>query len=282
MLNSPLVRKLVQLALEEDVLFGDVTAECTIPEGHRSRARIIARERLILCGGPLISVVAKEAGWDVAVVLKAKDGEELVDQQPIAELEGETRHLLSLERTILNFLQRLSGVATHTRKMVEEAGEVTILDTRKTMPGWRVLEKYAVRVGGAKNHRMHLGEMILVKNNHIDAHGGDVDSLFQQIKETKPWYTPVECEVRSLEELEKVLPYKPDFVLLDNMSDEMIEQALNRLLRLGDGAPRAEVSGNLTRERFKALDRIGVQCASMGGLTTKAVNVDISMRIAKE
>lgn len=282
MINSPLVKKLVQLALEEDLLFGDVTAECTIPEGHRSKARIIAREPLVFCGGKLLEQIVAESGWRVDVALRAEDGEELSDMQLIAELSGETRHLLSLERTCLNFLQRLSGVATHTRNVVRMAGNVTILDTRKTMPGWRVLEKYAVRVGGARNHRMHLGEMILIKNNHIDAHNGDIDALFSQISENKPWYTPIECEVRTLEELEAVLVYRPDFVLLDNMSNEVLEKALLRLAELGDAAPGAEVSGNLTPERLAALNRIGARCASMGGLTTKATNVDISMRINRE
>jgi nicotinate-nucleotide pyrophosphorylase (carboxylating) len=276
---TPLVRKLVELAVEEDLSFGDVTASCCIPPGHLSSARIIAREDLVLCGTPLLPLIIEVTGSRLSLDLVTPDGTVCRDGDVIARLSGETQWILSIERTALNLFQRLSGVATHTSRIVAAAHGITVLDTRKTLPGWRVLEKYAVTIGGGRNHRMHLGDAVLIKNNHIDAHRGDLTALFDQLRRTKPWYAPVECEVRTFEELERILPFGPDFLLLDNMDDATISRCLARIRELGGAAPGVEVSGNLTPERLPGLREIGVECISMGALTTKAVNVDISLRI---
>ena len=172
--GANLIRKLVALALEEDLAFGDITASLTVPEDHISRARIIARQRLVMCGFEVLRTILQEGHWKLECQEKATDGEWLEDGATIAELKGPTRDLLAAERTILNFLQRLSGVATYTREFCAIEPTLVVLDTRKTMPGWRVLDKYAVRVGGGRNHRFCLGDMILVKNNHIDAHPGGI------------------------------------------------------------------------------------------------------------
>jgi nicotinate-nucleotide pyrophosphorylase (carboxylating) len=239
---------------------------------------VIAREELVTCGLPLVPVIFARLGWEVSISLLVDEGEQVTEGVPLVVLEGSTRHLLSAERTILNFLQRMSGVATYTRRVVDVAHGITVLDTRKTMPGWRLLEKYSVVVGGGKNHRMHLGEMILVKNNHIDAHRGDIAGLFEMLRHAKPWYTPVQCEVRTIEELLRVLPCQPELLLFDNMEDDRLAEAL-RFLEGIENPPLVEVSGNVPPARLATLAALGVRCVSMGGLTTRATNVDISLRL---
>lgn len=272
------VDRLISLAVDEDLGNGDVTSRCCVPEGHRSRARIIAREEFVFCGGPLLNRIAEVAAFGVRWHSLAGEGQAMSDGDVVADAEGDTRELLALERVSLNFLQRLSGVATYTATVTARTAGMVVLDTRKTTPGWRVLEKYATRIGGARNHRGNLGDLILIKNNHIDAHGGDIDRLFAQIEQERPWHMPVECEVRSLVELRAVLPHRPDFILLDNMSDSMIVESLS-LLKEEGYEDCVEVSGGVTPERLAALAEIGVPAVSMGSLTTQAVSVDISMRL---
>lgn len=276
--SGTLVDRLISLALDEDLSSGDVTSRCSIPSGHRSHARIIARQALVFCGGPLLNRIAELAGATVRWHSLAGEGQEVRDGERVAEAEGDTQELLALERVSLNFLQRLSGVATFTASVTSQAPGMVVLDTRKTTPGWRLLEKYSTRIGGAHNHRSNLGDLILIKNNHIDAHGGDVDSLFTQIQQERPWHMPVECEVRSLQELRSVLSHRPDFILLDNMSDGEIEASLSFLVEAGY-QDCVEVSGGVTPDRLRALAALGVRAVSMGSLTTQAVSVDISMRL---
>ena len=180
-IDSPFVRRLVALALEEDLALGDVTAAITVPETERSKASIIAREELLVCGLDLVDVVISEGRFDATFTRSVSDGVMAKAGDVLGELSGASRHLLALERTVLNFLQRMSGVATHTRRFVSKADGLKVLDTRKTMPGFRVLDKYATRIGGARNHRLSLGDMILVKNNHIDAHPGGIRGALGEI-----------------------------------------------------------------------------------------------------
>lgn len=276
--RSSLVDRLISLAVDEDLSLGDVTSRCCIPEGHRSRARIFAREELLFCGGQLLNRISECAGASVRWHSIVDDGQRVARGMVLAEAEADSRELLSLERVSLNFLQRLSGVATHVSHIVERSAGIVVLDTRKTTPGWRVLEKYATRVGGARNHRSHLGDLVLIKNNHIDAHEGDINSLFRQLRAEQPWHIPVECEVRSREELVAVLPHSPHFILLDNMNDRMIEECLSIMAQSGF-VGGVEVSGGVTSDRFASLAALGVNVASMGSLTNQAVAVDISMRL---
>lgn len=278
--SNHLVRKLISLALEEDLALGDSTASLTVPEGHTSTARIIARQGLVVCGGKVIAAVIEEGRWQLGCALKVQDGEWLEAGTTIAELHGPTRQLLAAERTLLNFLQRLSGVATYTREFCAHAAGLLVLDTRKTMPGWRFLDKYAVRVGGGRNHRFCLGDMILVKNNHIDVHPGGMRAALTDIAEKKPPYMPWEVEVRNLEELSTALEFKPTIVMLDNFSDELLKEAVGRI-RAVPQPPLVEASGGITRERLAAIKASGVDAVSVGALTTQAPNVDISMRIAR-
>jgi nicotinate-nucleotide pyrophosphorylase (carboxylating) len=276
--RGSLVDRLVALAVDEDLYAGDVTARCCIPNGHRSKARIIARESLVFCGGPILNRISEIAGFDLRWDTHGEDGHQYGEGFVVASAEGSTQDLLSIERVCINFLQHLSGIATLTRKIVEVASTVVVLDTRKTTPGWRLLEKYATRIGGAKNHRANLGDLILIKNNHIDAHGGDIETLFTQIELTRPWHMSVECEVRTPDELKKVLPYNPDFLLLDNMTNESITECLRLLKDMGYQGG-VEVSGGVVPERLKELAEIGVKAVSMGSLTTQSRSVDISMRL---
>jgi nicotinate-nucleotide pyrophosphorylase (carboxylating) len=273
------VDRLISLALDEDLNNGDVTTRCCIPEGHRSSARILAREQLVFCGGPILNRIAEVSTFGLRWHCMVAEGVLVGEGDTVAVATGDTRELLSLERTSLNFLQRLSGVATYTATVVRQAHGLVVLDTRKTMPGWRMLDKYATRIGGARNHRGNLGEMILIKNNHIDANQGNLHQLFEQLNRERPWYTPVECEVRSREELQAVLPYNPDFILLDNMNDELLVECLS-VMRESGFSGGVEASGGISRERLVRLAASGVSAVSMGALTTQAPSVDISMRLS--
>ncbi len=278
MLDSPLVRRLVSLALEEDEAHADLTAALTVPESHRSTAKLIARQPLVASGLPIAAVIAREAGFQLAVTAAVGEGEEVDDGAALVELEGPTRQILAVERTMLNFLQRMCGVATYTRKFVSAAAGLTILDTRKTMPGWRLLDKYSTRVGGASNHRMSLADMILVKNNHIDAHPGGIRAALQSVHDSKPAGIRWEVEVRTLEELSVALEFNPDIVMLDNFTDSDVKFAMQAI----SGAtvrPMVEVSGGVRADRLAVLRNLGVDAVSAGSLTTQAPNVDISLRI---
>lgn len=278
MFDLPQVKKLIQLSLEEDLGSGDVTTELTVPEDRKAQALLRAKEQLVFCGGGVAAAVFHELGWSVQVEVLVAEGELVEPGTELLRLKGKAHHLLSAERTILNFLQRLSGAATNARRYAEAAPQIVVLDTRKTTPGWRLLEKYAVRTGGARNHRFHLGDMILVKDNHIDANGGDINRTLQSVFDSKPYYIAVEVEVRSLDELKAVLEFPVDGVMLDNMDDAQLKKCLE-LLQNKAPQVRAEVSGGITIERLSALQDLGVKCVSCGALTHSAPSVDISMRI---
>lgn len=278
MISNPLVSKLIDLAIEEDLSLGDPTSEFSIPAKHQSSANIIAKEDLILCGAGLIEPIVHRINKGVVVTPKRKDGESLKAKECIATLEGPTRALLAAERTILNFLQHLSAVATHTQRVVSSAKNLVICDTRKTTPGWRVLEKFAVRVGGGANHRMSLGDMVLVKNNHVDAHGGGIEAVVASIRKGKPYHMSIEVEVRDLTELAQALSAKVEAIMLDNMDDAAIASAMLQV-KAANYPVRIEVSGRVKPERFAKLAELGVNCASMSSLVHGLSSVDISMRI---
>ncbi len=274
--ESTQVRSLIRLALEEDLSQGDVTTDPSISDSHYSKGELIAKQPLVVCGVPLVTMIFEELGWKVQFQSQIEEGKEVPPKTIMAAFTGKTKDLLRAERTILNFVQRTSGVATYTRDIIRAAEGITVLDTRKTMPGFRVLDKYAVKVGGGKNHRASLGDMVLVKNNHIDAE--NLDGVMKKILAVKPPHLRVEIEVRDLTELRSALAYNPDIVMLDNMNDAMIADAL-RIVREHSSSIEVEVSGNITKSRFPALKKLGVTLVSMGALTTQAPNVDISLKI---
>ncbi len=270
---------LIRLALAEDVRTGDVTSLWTIPESQRERARLIAKEAGVLAGLPIIGLVFRELHADVKVTLFKKDGDTVERGDFIAELEGPTRELLTGERTLLNFIQQLSGVATVAHRFQEalKPGKTKVLDTRKTIPGFRTLQKYAVRVGGGSNHRMGLFDMVLVKDNHIAACGGVLEAL-EVVKRNNSGNLMVEMEVESLEDLEKLLNKGVDVIMLDNMTNAMMAEALKRIRESGDKC-LVEGSGNMTLERAREIAELGLDYISVGALTHSVKALDISMRI---
>jgi len=278
MIDIPQVRSLVALALAEDLPSGDITAELTIPANAQGAAKIIAREELVLCGVDISKIVSDVSGWELKINRLKNDGDLVKPETEVVELSGSVRHLLSLERTILNFMQRMSGVATQARRIVESADGLTILDTRKTIPGFRALDKYAVKTGGAKNHRFSLSDMILVKNNHVDGHPKGLVGVLEEIFAKKPLYMPVEVEVRNQKELSEALNFPISIVMLDNFTPDQIKKAVMDV-KAKSAPPLIEVSGGMTPEKLKAIKAHGVDSVSLGMLTTKAHNCDLSMRI---
>ncbi|MHB1192282.1 MAG: carboxylating nicotinate-nucleotide diphosphorylase [Longimicrobiales bacterium] len=273
---------LVQLALEEDLGDGDWTTQWTIPEAHRSRAVIVAKQPLVVAGTDCVRDVFRAVDPDLAVDIVVPDGQRVEAGTVLVRVEGRTRGLLVGERTALNFLGRLSGIATLTRRFVDAvAGTgVRILDTRKTTPGWRLLEKAAVRSGGGVNHRAGLHDMVLVKDNHADACGGVARAARAAI-EANDQGLEVEVEVRTLEELEEVLPLRPDRILLDNMDPETLRAAVARVRRVGPQRPETEASGNVTLANVRAVAETGVDLISIGALTHSAPGADVSLRVVR-
>lgn len=270
---------LIRLALKEDVRTGDVTSLWTIPENQSEHARLIAKEDGVLAGLPIIDLVFRELQADVKVKLYKHDGDVVKIGDLIAELDGTTRELLTGERTLLNFIQQLSGVATvaHRFQEVLMTGHTKVLDTRKTIPGFRTLQKYAVRVGGGSNHRMGLFDMVLVKDNHIAACGGVLEAL-SVVKKHNDRNLMVEMEVENLDELKKLLNKGVDVIMLDNMSNAMMAEALKIIRDSGDKV-LVEGSGNMTLERAKEIATLGLDYISVGALTHSVKALDISMRI---
>lgn len=272
-------RTMIRLALAEDVQTGDVTSEWTIPEKQTEKARLIAKEDGVLAGLPIIELVFEELKADVRVTLHKKDGDSVKVGDLIAELEGSTRNLLTGERTLLNFIQQLSGVATVAKRFqdVLKPGKTKVLDTRKTIPGFRTMQKYAVRVGGGSNHRMGLFDMVLVKDNHVAACGGVLEAL-SVVKKHNDRNLMVEIEVENLDELRLLLNKGVDVIMLDNMSNEVMAEALEMIRKSGDKV-LVEASGNMTLERAKEIAKLGLDYISVGALTHSVKALDISMRI---
>lgn len=269
---------LITLALEEDLAGGDSATEAIFPDSHTSKAKIIAREDLVVCGLPIVAEIIRCARSAISVSAVRAEGSGASANDLLMRLSGPTREILMLERTILNFLQRFSGIATTARRWVAASKGITILDTRKTLPGYRALDKYATKIGGAKNHRMNVAAMAMVKNNHIDGAGLSLRDVVQRIRAAAPLGTPIEIEVRDLTELRAALALSPAVIMLDNMSDLEIKKAVSLCVtRKYDGI--VEVSGGITLERLSQLKPLGVRYVSVGSLTHSVKATDISLRI---
>jgi len=268
---------LIRLALAEDLgERGDVTSLATLTSGKRAMARIHARTEGVLAGLPLVARVFMELDAEVRVRLTRGDGEQVAAGEMLCEIEGRAVTLLGAERTALNFLQHLSGIATLTRRYVDAVAGTgaTILDTRKTTPGWRRLEKYAVRMGGGSNHRLGLHDALLIKENHIAAAGGITAALLRVRACSAAEGLPVIIEVERLPQLDEALGLAPQRILLDNMSLGDLREAVVR----SDGRVPLEASGNMTLERVPAVAATGVDFISVGALTHSAPVLDCSMR----
>ena len=276
--RSPAVRRLVRAALREDVGRGDVTSLALVPESARARAAVLARERGVVAGAGVAVAVFRAADPAVRCRILVPDGRTASPGEAVLRVAGPARGILAAERTALNFLQRMSGVATLTRRFVDRVGGrgVAILDTRKTTPGLRALEKYAVRCGGGQNHRMGLYDRVLIKDNHRRLwRRGRASRLDEAVAEARRRWPglAIEVEVETEEELLSALKARPEWILLDNMSPAR----LRRFAALGRGRCRFEASGGVTLANVGAVSRTGVDAISLGCLTHSAPAVDFSL-----
>jgi nicotinate-nucleotide pyrophosphorylase (carboxylating) len=270
------VEKLIDLALEEDIGSGDITTDCLIPPQSIGSANIIAKEPLVLSGLDIAREVFVRFDPNIIWLNYYQDGEAIDSGASVVDISGNLRALLTAERVALNFLQRLSGIATLTRSYTKRFGnsDARLVDTRKTTPGWRVLEKYAVRVGGASNHRMGLYDGILIKDNHIAACGG-IKEAVSHIRERISHLMKIEVETSTLQEVRDALSVGVDIIMLDNMTIPKIQEAVELI----DKQAIVEISGGITDSDLEELAQTGVDIISVGALTHSARCVDLSMRI---
>lgn len=278
MLNDPLfhqdLQSSVARALQEDIRDGDITAMLISPESI-AKATVITREHAIVCGQPWVDEVFRQLDTSVEIHWLVQDGDEIQPGQTLFTLTGPARSLLTGERTALNFLQTLSGTATiaHDYARLVEGTPIKILDTRKTIPGLRLAQKYAVKTGGCHNHRIGLFDAFLIKENHIAACGG-IHQAVTKARDIAP-DKRVEVEVETLDELQQALDARADIVMLDNFDPEMIRQAIT----INNGQAKLEVSGNLEADNIASKAITGIDYLSSGSLTKHCRAVDFSMRI---
>lgn len=273
---SPQVDRLIELALEEDIGRGDVTTQALIPPEKKGAAQIRAKEPLVVAGLPVAARVFQKLDREVHFLPLVGEGDEVEPGTVLAQLRGPVASILTAERVALNFLMRLSGIATFTRRAVAAVRDfpVAVVDTRKTTPGWRVLEKYAVKVGGGRNHRFGLYDGVLIKTNHLAA-VGSVTEAVRRAREKVHQLLKVEVEVTDLEGLEEALAAGADVVMLDNFDEATLSEAVRR----ARGRAVLEASGGMTLERLPRVAATGVQFISMGALTHSAPAVDIHLRL---
>lgn len=278
MLLQSYIDGIINTALEEDIHYVDVTSDYLLPETHTSSAYYIAKAEGVVCGLDITKRVFELVGGGVTFEPKLKDGDKVKKGDILAAMSGNTRTLLKGERTALNILQHLSGIATATAHCVTlvQGTKAQITDTRKTLPGLRRLQKYAVTVGGGKNHRYNLSEGAMLKDNHIDVYGG-ITPAVTALRKKIGHMTKIEVEVRDLDELQEALSVGCEIIMLDNMSCEDMTKAVG----ITAGRALLEASGNVTEENIAAVAATGVDIISLGALTHSVQCFDISMRFDK-
>jgi nicotinate-nucleotide pyrophosphorylase (carboxylating) len=266
---------LIELAIKEDIGPGDATSEAVLPPDLILNGRFVVKSPGVIAGLPVCAEVFSRIDPALRFTSHARDGDRVSPGDLIAEVDGPARGMLAAERIALNFLQRLSGIATLTRAFVDAVAGTgaKVLDTRKTHPAYRVLEKYAVAMGGGHNHRMGLYDMVMIKDNHIDA-AGSISAAVKRARAAHP-DLPIEVEVRNLDELQETLGLDVERIMLDNMSLEKMQAAV----RIAAGRVPLEASGNVNLERIPAIAATGVDYISVGALTHSAPALDISMKI---
>jgi nicotinate-nucleotide pyrophosphorylase (carboxylating) len=272
-------RQLIELAIAEDLgSEGDVTSLAVIPDGERM-AVLWSKDQGVLAGEEVFTGVFHRIDPTVEVTFFLHDAARLAKGDRVAEVRGRALSLLSGERIALNFISHLSGIASEARVLSDLAastGRAAILDTRKTLPGWRALAKYAAKVGGARNHRMGLYDMVLVKDNHVDA-AGSVAAAVARVRDRWGTRYPVEVEARTLGEVREAVDAGADTVMLDNMDEPLMREAV----ALVAGRAKTEASGNMTRERIPGVSATGVDFISVGGLTNSVKAFDFSLKIGR-
>lgn len=267
--------QLIRLALQEDITSEDITTNAVMPEAQKGEVQLICKQDGIIAGLEVFARVFRLLDDTVQIDFKCEDGDQVKAGQLMAVVTGDIRVLLSGERVALNYLQRMSGIATYTNEIASllEGSDTKLLDTRKTTPNMRIFEKYAVKVGGGYNHRYNLSDGVLLKDNHIGAAGG-VAQAVQRAKEYAPFVRKIEVEVENLDMVREAVDAGADIIMLDNMSQEDMREAVKII---GDRA-ETECSGNVTRENVENLIHIGVNYISSGALTHSAPILDISLK----
>ena len=267
--------QLIRMALQEDITSEDVSTNAVMPTATKGTVELIAKEDGVIAGLDIYARVFTILDEKTEIDFHCKDGDEVKKGELMATVTGDIRVLLSGERVALNYLQRMSGIATYTRQVAKllEGSKVTLLDTRKTTPNCRVFEKYAVRVGGGCNHRYNLSDGVLLKDNHIGA-AGSVTKAIQMAKAYAPFVRKIEIEVETLEQVKEAVEAGADIIMLDNMTPEVMKQAVELI----DGRAQTECSGNITKENIQKIREIGVDFVSSGALTHSAPILDISMK----
>ena len=273
--------KYIKIALEEDINSEDVSTNAVMPEYKKGEVYLFAKEDGIIAGLQIFERVFKLLDENTEVTFietngrTIQDGDRVEEGQALAVVTGDIRVLLSGERTALNYLQRLSGIATYTRHLADmlKGSKTKLLDTRKTSPGMRIFEKYAVRIGGGCNHRYNLSDGVLLKDNHIDAAGG-VKEAIEAARSYAPFVRKIEVETEDLDMVREAVEAGADIIMLDNMSPEMMAEAI----RIIDGRAETECSGNITKENIETITKLGVDYVSSGALTHSAPILDISLK----
>jgi len=266
---------LIMQALEEDITSEDITTNAVMPEKKQGEVDLLCKEDGIIAGLPVFARTFTLLDPETEVEFFVSDGDQVSSKQRLAVVRGDIRVLLSGERTALNYLQRMSGIATYTRQIVDllKGSKTRLLDTRKTTPNMRIFEKYAVKVGGGFNHRYNLSDGILLKDNHIAAAGG-VRQAVEMARDYAPFVRKIEIETESLSMVEEAVEAGADIIMLDNMTPETMKEAI----RLIDGRATTECSGNVTRENIERLISIGVDYISSGALTHSSPILDLSLK----
>lgn len=269
------LNKLIKTALEEDLGMGDITTSSTVPKGKRISGSFVAKARGVLCGMDIAKAVFAYIDKDITLSSLFEDGQTIAKGDIIATIEGNAANVLIGERLALNLMQRLSGIATNTSKSVAKVKGIgaKILDTRKTTPGLRLIEKYAVRTGGGYNHRFSLSDGVLIKDNHIKAAGG-IGIAVAAARENVPHTLKIEIEVESMDEVKQAIDAGADIIMLDNMTNEQMSSAVAFI----DGRALTEASGNMDEKDLAAVAKTGVDFISIGALTNSLYPLDISLK----
>lgn len=267
--------RLIRMALEEDITSEDLSTNCVMPEYQKGRVELICKQDGVVAGLGVFQRVFELLDDTVEFQMNVKDGDEVKNGRQMAVVTGDIRALLSGERTALNYLQRMSGIATYTRSIVRmlEGSSTTLLDTRKTTPNMRIFEKYAVKVGGGSNHRFNLSDGVMLKDNHIGA-AGSITKAVQMARSYVSFVHKIEVEAENLDMVREAVEAGADIIMLDNMSPEKMREAIAII----DGRALTECSGNVTRENIQKLVDIGVDYISSGALTHSAPIMDISLK----
>ncbi len=272
------IEQIIRLALREDISSGDITSNLIVPKSQMGKAEIIVKQKGIICGLDIVSKICRHFDKEINFKKKVKEGSLVNPNTIVAELHGSFRSLLTIERTVLNFIQRMSGISTETFRYVEQLSglKTKILDTRKTAPGQRLLDKYAVKTGGGKNHRIGLFDMILIKENHIAA-AGSITKAVELCRTKMKRKTKIEVEVSSIEDLKEALANKVDIIMLDNMDLETMKKAVEII----DHKSKVEASGGITIDSIRKIALTGVDYISVGAITHSVKALDIAMYIHK-